>query len=120
VLTPFAHPIWTGLIAAAVFTAYRSNRLRITPVVVIVFVSVAVVHALWDFLPQIFNLVFAATPNTAVLLSYVVYFVFGAAGAIVWNAVRRRANSAAAAAIGAESLSHTTDDASSILVIPSI
>jgi protease PrsW len=105
VLTPFAHPIWTALIAAAIFAAYRSNRLHITPVVVIVFASVAVVHALWDFLPQIFNLVFVSSPNSAVLLSYVVYLVFGAAGAIVWNVVRRRANSAAGAAIGLESLS---------------
>jgi RsiW-degrading membrane proteinase PrsW (M82 family) len=105
VLTPFAHPIWTALLAAAIFAAYRSNRLRITPVVVIVFVSVAVAHALWDFLPQIFNLVFVATPNAAVLLSYVVYLVFGAAGAMVWNVVRRRANSAAAAGIESQSLS---------------
>ena len=104
VLTPFAHPIWTALIAAAIFATYRGNRLRITPIVVIVFVSVSVVHALRDFLPQIFNLVFLPTSNTAGLLSYLVYVVLGSAGAIVWNVVRRRANRAAAAAIEPESL----------------
>jgi RsiW-degrading membrane proteinase PrsW (M82 family) len=94
VLTPVAHPIWTALLAAAIFAAYRS-RWRVTPSIIIVFLSIAVVHGLWDFLPQIFNLVI---PQSAVILSYVVYAVFGVAGAIVWNAVRRRANRGAAIA----------------------
>jgi RsiW-degrading membrane proteinase PrsW (M82 family) len=104
VLTPVAHPIWTGLIAAAIFAAYRGNRLRITSIVVIAFVSVALVHALWDFLPQVFDRVLVSTPITAALLSYLVYLVFGIAGAIVWNVVRRRANSAAAPVIESPSL----------------
>ncbi len=97
VLTPFAHPIWTALIAAAVFTAYRGSKFRITRTVVIVFVAVAVVHALWDFVPAVFNRVFADAPGLALLVAYGVYAVFGIAGAVVWNVVRKRSNGALAA-----------------------
>lgn len=102
VLTPFGHPIWTGLLAAAIFAAYRNNRFRITPAVVIVFVAVSVAHALWDFLPQVFNLVFVHAPSLALLVAYLVYVVLGTAGAIVWNVVRRRANRTAAIAATAD------------------
>jgi RsiW-degrading membrane proteinase PrsW (M82 family) len=95
VLTPFGHPLWTSLLAAALFASYRDKRFHITRTVVIAFLAVAIVHTAWDFLPAVFQLVLPFSSVTAALLTYVVYIVFGVAGALVWRNRARRANAAA-------------------------
>jgi RsiW-degrading membrane proteinase PrsW (M82 family) len=48
VLGPFEHPVFTALIAAALFAATRNGRFRITPRVLGVYVLVAIGHGLID------------------------------------------------------------------------
>jgi RsiW-degrading membrane proteinase PrsW (M82 family) len=89
-LGPFGHPLWTALLAAALFAGFRDGRFRLTARVIVTFVAVAVIHTLWDFLPAVFNLTLPL--GTAVFLAYTVYVVFGVSGTLVWRVMAKRAN----------------------------
>ncbi|WP_186317589.1 PrsW family glutamic-type intramembrane protease [Curtobacterium sp. 9128] len=45
---PFGHPLWTALLAAALFAGVRNGRFRVTLRLVAAYVGVAVAHGLWD------------------------------------------------------------------------
>ena len=97
VLTPVGHPVWTAVAAAALFAGSRNGRLRISALFVVAFISMAIVHTLWDFVPSVFNGIF---PDPAINLpiAYGVYVILGVAGALTWNTIRRRSNRGLAAA----------------------
>jgi RsiW-degrading membrane proteinase PrsW (M82 family) len=48
VLAPLGHGLWTGLLGAALFGAARGGRLRMSAGVLGTYLTVAVLHALWD------------------------------------------------------------------------
>jgi hypothetical protein len=51
VLAPVGHVLWTAILGAAIFeAANRIGRLRLTFAVIVAFVGVALLHALWDSL----------------------------------------------------------------------
>lgn len=47
-LTPLLHPLYTALFAAALFSASKNGRFRITWRVVYAYLGVALAHGLWD------------------------------------------------------------------------
>jgi RsiW-degrading membrane proteinase PrsW (M82 family) len=74
---PFEHPVFTALIAAALFAATRGGRFRLTPRVVVVYLLVALAHALVDAPYSIFLAVLHSRTGSAALAFLV------AAGAVV-------------------------------------
>ena len=49
VLTPFGHGLWTAIIGGVLFHQARGGRFRYTLPVVLTYLWVSVVHALWDY-----------------------------------------------------------------------
>ncbi|HEY0470075.1 MAG TPA: PrsW family glutamic-type intramembrane protease [Kribbella sp.] len=49
VLTPFGHGLWTAIIGGVLFYEARAGRFRYNLPVVLTFLWVSVVHALWDY-----------------------------------------------------------------------
>ncbi|MEV6894778.1 PrsW family glutamic-type intramembrane protease [Kribbella sp. NPDC051137] len=49
VLTPFGHGLWTAIIGGVLFYEARAGRFRYTLPVVLTYLWVSVVHALWDY-----------------------------------------------------------------------
>lgn len=47
-LTPVGHVLWTAILGAAIFRAASSDRYRLTGGVLLAYVVVLVLHALWD------------------------------------------------------------------------
>lgn len=45
---PFGHPLWTALLAAALFAGVQNGRFRLTLRIVLAYIGVAVAHGLWD------------------------------------------------------------------------
>jgi RsiW-degrading membrane proteinase PrsW (M82 family) len=88
-LSPVGHGTWTAILASVLFREGAPNRFRINAAVIGAYLTVAILHGLWDGLPQV---VAALTgPGLDVLL---VQGVIGLAGlAILWfrwrEAVRR-------------------------------
>lgn len=50
ILAPVGHVLWTAILGAVIFGAARDERLRLTGRVIVAFVGVALLHALWDSL----------------------------------------------------------------------
>lgn len=88
---PFAHPLWTSLLAAAVFTAWRGRRVRITWRVVGAYGLVASAHSLWDAATPAW---FAIFGDRAVAsgVGFAAVLLLSGGGALVWWRVFRRAN----------------------------
>jgi RsiW-degrading membrane proteinase PrsW (M82 family) len=59
VLAPLGHGLWTAILGGVLFRASRGGRFRFTPAVVLTYLWVSVLHALWD-----------STHNIAVVLTY--------------------------------------------------
>ena len=49
VLTPFGHGLWTAVIGGVLFYEARGGRFRYTMPVILTYLWVSVVHALWDY-----------------------------------------------------------------------
>lgn len=47
-LAPVGHGLWTGILGGVLFMAARRGRLRVAPIVVVTFLFVALLHALFD------------------------------------------------------------------------
>ncbi len=86
--TPVLHPIFTALLAAAVFAAARNGRFRITGGVVLAYLGVAVAHGLFDGSGSLL----LATGNSVLLLLVLVVIPGVIVGSgLVWLRVARRA-----------------------------
>ena len=48
---PFGHGVWTGILGAVLFRESRPHRFRITGTLILTYLFVSVLHALWDGLP---------------------------------------------------------------------
>jgi RsiW-degrading membrane proteinase PrsW (M82 family)/ribosomal protein S18 acetylase RimI-like enzyme len=87
----FGHPLFTALLAAAVFASVRNGRFRITWRVVLAYLGVAFAHGLFDLSGE---LVYRLTHSN--ILSQVVFYFVVALEAVVlsliWRRVSLRAN----------------------------
>jgi protease PrsW len=50
-LAPFGHGVWTGILGAVLFHESAPHRFRITVPLILTYLFVSVLHALWDGLP---------------------------------------------------------------------
>lgn len=91
----FGHPLFTALLAAAIFAAVRNGRFRLTWRVVFVFAGVAFAHGLFDAAPV---LVTRLTDNSGdgIAAQVAVIVLEAVVLSLVWRRVSRRANAAAA------------------------
>jgi RsiW-degrading membrane proteinase PrsW (M82 family) len=101
---PFLHPLFTALLASALFAASRNGRFRVTLGVVGAYLGVAAAHSLYDSAGTITALI---TPNrvAAGALAFLICVLVMLATGLVWLRVVRRARASAfaAAAAGATS-----------------
>jgi RsiW-degrading membrane proteinase PrsW (M82 family) len=77
VIAPFGHGIWTGIAAAALFHA-SDHRWRVTPIVVVAFAFVVLLHGAWDGLHvggvvTVFGFPIAVSLIVVALVGIVVY-----------------------------------------------
>ncbi|GAA4265223.1 PrsW family intramembrane metalloprotease [Frondihabitans peucedani] len=92
ILTPLLHPIYTALLAAALFSATRGGRFRITWRVVLAYLGVALAHGIWDGSAGVLQLV--KGPLQVALAPLVVLIVYPGvitATGLIWIKVARRA-----------------------------
>jgi len=87
----FGHPLFTALLAAALFAAVRNGRFRVTWRVVLVYLGVAFAHGLFDVTP---TLVFRFThlSGLSTFAFYTVAVIEAVALSLIWRTVSRRAN----------------------------
>jgi RsiW-degrading membrane proteinase PrsW (M82 family)/GNAT superfamily N-acetyltransferase len=87
----FGHPLFTALLAAAVFAAVRNGRFRLTWRVVLTYLGVAFAHGLFDFSGEyVYRLTFSSFLSE--VASYFVAVVEAVVLSLIWRAVSRRAN----------------------------
>jgi len=60
ILSPVGHGTWTAILASVLFRESFQNRFRVNWKVIVAFLGVALLHALWDGLPPIIAAVFSA------------------------------------------------------------
>jgi RsiW-degrading membrane proteinase PrsW (M82 family) len=94
VMTPFAHPVFTAISAAALFAASRGGRLRFTPLVVGGWAVAMALHSLWDDGGTALQ-VLIPSPGLATLASYGWLLLISIAGVVIWRVVAGRADRAA-------------------------
>src|SRR5205807_2877484 len=51
VFAPFGHGVWTGILGAVLFRESGPQHFRITGLVILTYLFVSALHALWDGLP---------------------------------------------------------------------
>jgi RsiW-degrading membrane proteinase PrsW (M82 family) len=91
IFDPVGHPLWTALLAAALFAGARDGRFRLTVGVVLAYLGVAVMHGVWDGNAVVWGVLFPDTPGLA-LLSLPVLVILVVVFALVWRAWARRIN----------------------------
>jgi protease PrsW len=91
---PFLHPMFTALLAAAVFAASRNGRFRLTPSVFGAYLAVAAAHGLYDSATNLTSLVSGHTALSSLNALLLTLLLF-AATTIVWWQVAKRAHAAA-------------------------
>jgi RsiW-degrading membrane proteinase PrsW (M82 family) len=85
ILSPFGHGTWTAILASVLFQERSGTRYRITRPVILAFLGVVLLHALWDALPPIIDLFFSS--NLAVFIGQVIVGIIGFI--ILWLRWRR-------------------------------
>jgi protease PrsW len=83
---PFGHGIWTGILGAVLFHASKPHRFRITPLLIITYLFVSLLHGLWDGLSNTFFLIIP--PGIPLSLTTVVLSIIGVS---VFTTLYRRA-----------------------------
>ncbi len=96
-LSPLGHGTWTAILAAVMFRESRAGHFRINLMVVGAYLAVAILHGLWDGLPDF--LAAMVMPGLAIFAGQI---VVGATGLVIlwrrWHeAVRLQAEAASAA-----------------------
>ena len=88
-LTPFGHPLWSALLAAAVFSGARGGRFRLRLLGVAAFFGIAAAHSAWDAAitlgPQTLGLDGAIAAHAALWAITLVELV------VLWMLVKRSA-----------------------------
>jgi protease PrsW len=59
ILSPVGHGTWTAILASVLFRESKQNRFRLNGKVIVAFLGVAFLHALWDGLPPLVAAVFS-------------------------------------------------------------
>jgi RsiW-degrading membrane proteinase PrsW (M82 family) len=85
-LSPFGHGVWTAIMGAVLFRQSEPHRFRINGWVILAFLFVSVLHALWDGLPQ--SIYFVIPPGLPIPL---IALILGIIGIIVLAIMYRRA-----------------------------
>ena len=97
-LSPLGHGTWTAILAAVLFRESRAGRFRINLKVVGAYLTVAVLHGLWDGLPDFLTVL--VVPSLAIFAGQIVVGVVGLL--VLWRrwheAVRLQAEAASVAA----------------------
>lgn len=86
---PFGHGIWTALMGAMLFRASEPRRFRITGSVILTYLFVSVLHALWDGAPS--AIIFVIPPGIPVSAVTLLLAIVGVISLIIVyrSAIRR-------------------------------
>jgi RsiW-degrading membrane proteinase PrsW (M82 family) len=88
VLAPLGHGVWTAILAGVLFRESRPGRFRLDLPVLGAYVTVVILHGLWDFVPMLLNGL--ASPGLGALIAQV---SVGIAGLLIlwlrWHEGRR-------------------------------
>jgi protease PrsW len=91
VIGVFAHPLFTALLAAALFAAVRNGRFRITWRVILAYLGVAFAHGIYDASePLVYRL--TGLPGLAGIAFWFVVAGEAVSLSLIWRSVSRRAN----------------------------
>ena len=85
-LAPFGHGVWTGILGAVLFRESEPHRFRITGLVILTYLFVSFLHALWDGLPVTLYLIIP--PGLPIP---VISLIIGVIGLIILSVLYRRA-----------------------------
>jgi RsiW-degrading membrane proteinase PrsW (M82 family) len=83
---PFGHGIWTGILGAVLFRESKPHHFRITPLLLITYLFVSLLHGLWDGLTNTIFLVIP--PGIPISLTNL---ILGIIGVIILAVLYRRA-----------------------------
>jgi protease PrsW len=83
---PFGHGVWTGILGAVLFRESAPNRFRITPLVILTYLFVSVLHGLWDGLPS--TVYFVVPPGIPISVTSL---ILGVIGIVILSVLYRRA-----------------------------
>src|SRR5947209_14971761 len=84
--SPFGHGVWTGILGAVLFRESAPNRFRITPLVILTYLFVSVLHGLWDGLP--YTLYVVVPPGIPISVTSL---ILGIIGIVILSVLYRRA-----------------------------
>jgi RsiW-degrading membrane proteinase PrsW (M82 family) len=102
ILSPFGHGTWTAILASVLFQESPGTRYRFTWRVLLAWLGVILLHALWDGLPSIVGVFFSS--NLAVVIAQV---LVGMLGFVIlwlrWRKARQQQDEALAPEMPAES-----------------
>ena len=74
-LAPFGHGVWTGILGAVLFRESGPRHFRITGLVILTYLFVSLLHALWDGLPV--TLYFIIPPGIQIPLTSLIIGMIG-------------------------------------------
>ncbi|HLI09621.1 MAG TPA: PrsW family intramembrane metalloprotease [Ktedonobacteraceae bacterium] len=75
-LAPFGHGVWTGVLGAVLFReSSKTNHYRITPLVIVTYIAVSLLHGFWDGLPQ--TIFFVIPPGIPISVTIIVLSIIG-------------------------------------------
>jgi RsiW-degrading membrane proteinase PrsW (M82 family) len=89
-LSPVGHGTWTAILASVLFREGRPDRFRLNRALIMAYLTVVVLHGLWDGLPQVVGAVTGSGPDV-----FIAQGAVGVAGLVIlwfrWReAVRRQ------------------------------
>ena len=74
-IAPFGHGVWTGVLGAVLFRQSTPRHFRINGPVIVAFLFVSVLHALWDGLP--FSIYVIIPPGIPLSITTLILGVIG-------------------------------------------
>ena len=83
---PFGHGVWTGILGAVLFRESTPNRFRITPLVILTYLFVSILHGLWDGLP--YSVYIIVPPGIPISVTSL---ILGIIGIVILSVMYRRA-----------------------------
>jgi len=83
---PFGHGVWTGILGAVLFRESAPDRFRITPLVILTYLFVSLLHGLWDGLP--YTVYIIVPPGIPISVTSL---LLGIIGIVILSVLYRRA-----------------------------